>query len=105
MIELLIFGMATWRISSMLVNEDGPHYWFQDLRKWAGIEYDLRGEIESTKDTFLSGILSCLWCCSVWVALILGLLYFISPDLTLKIATILAFSTVAIVIDTKLITR
>lgn len=105
MIEILIIGMATWRLSSILVNEDGPKYWMKDFRQWAGISYDSFGRMEAVKETLLAGILSCLWCCSVWVGGGFAIAYYFSPLITLKIATALSFSTVAIVIESMLVRR
>lgn len=105
MIEILIFGMATWRIASMLVNEDGPWYVFLELRKRVGIAYDDLGQIDSIRENLPASILSCVWCCSVWIAFGWGLAYLLSPIVVLKIATALSFSTVAIVIDNLLSRR
>lgn len=105
MIELLILGLATWRISSLFVYEDGPWFIFLNIRKWAGLQYDDLGRLAASKENLLAGALSCLWCFSIWVALVFAVLYLIQPDITLKIATALSFSTVAIIIDSKLVNR
>lgn len=44
--------LATWRLTSLLVQEDGPARLFARLRAFS---------------TF-GGVLECVWCCSVWVA-------------------------------------
>lgn len=59
--KVLILGLATWRLSSLLVNEEGPFYMFTRLRSWAGVYEE--GEMRQTALLF-----SCLWCMSVWVA-------------------------------------
>jgi hypothetical protein len=60
---VVLLGLATWRISSLLVNEDGPFYMFHRLRQWMGV-YEA-GEMRQTALLF-----SCVWCMSVWVALV-----------------------------------
>lgn len=100
MIEFLIFALATWRISSILVYEDGPNYIFRRFRMWSGIGYDsVLGEIDTIKENWLSGVLSCLWCCSVWVGTFFIALHLFYPLVAIKIAAVFALSTVAIVID------
>jgi len=93
--EILIYGMAVWRVASLFVYETGPRNIFLKLRYWAGIEHE--GMIP---DNFFGGVLSCIWCSSIWVAFFLTLLWLISPDWALKLAVFLSLSTVAILIDT-----
>lgn len=58
--ELLIKAIATWRISHMLVHEDGPNDSIIILRHKAKIRYG------SWSPLF------CLWCTSVWVAIVVS---------------------------------
>ena len=51
--DLVVLALATWRLSYMLVMEAGPFDVFKRLRA-------------STK---LGGLLECVFCMSVWVAL------------------------------------
>ena len=51
-LELLVFGIATWRLSYMLVRESGPRQIFTHLR-------------DSTRTWKL---FDCLYCVSMWVA-------------------------------------
>lgn len=62
-----IFGLAVWRISSMLVNETGPWQIFERLRNRVGILHDQDGKPYQYPDGFFPQLLSCTWCCSVWV--------------------------------------
>lgn len=91
---LLIYGMAVWRISSLLTGESGPRGVFERLRQWAGIEHE-----GMEPDNILGGILSCVWCASVWVAFFFTIFWLISPEWSLKVAIALSFSTLAILID------
>lgn len=56
--DIVIAILATWRISSLFANEDGPFYVFARLRSVR----------------FLGKLLDCLWCVSVWVGMAVGLL-------------------------------
>lgn len=52
MFELILLSLATWRITSLLTEEDGPADIFVRLRK----HYNPLG------------VLDCFWCTSIWVA-------------------------------------
>lgn len=55
----------------MFVLEAGPFDCFENLRKWAGVPEE--GEIERG---LIPGVLSCLWCASVWTTFaMMGLWY------------------------------
>lgn len=94
----LILALATWRISSLIVNEDGPGDIFTRLRVLAGVRYD--GEtFQQTADNVIAGAFMCIWCMSIWVGLILMIAYSLLPQPTLWIATPLAFSAATIMVD------
>ena len=97
--ELLIYGMAVWRISSLFVREDGPALIFRRIREKAGITHDASGEVAIIPDTLRAGVLSCVWCASIWVSFFLTIFWLASPEWSLKFAVIFAFSSVAILID------
>lgn len=63
-ITLFILILATWRISSLLVYEDGPFEIFERLRQRAGVVYNAHSQREGTNE--LARALTCLWCVSVW---------------------------------------
>lgn len=62
---ILICGLVVWRISSLLVNETGPFDIFENIRFYSGVRYN---EIGTYGINFISKILSCVWCMSVWVS-------------------------------------
>ena len=95
--ELFILGMATWRLTSMIVDEDGPLYIFERFRYWIGIRRTEDG-LKFGTNVIAEG-LSCVWCTSVWVALGLTLLYLFWPDITVVVSVPLALSAVAIIIQ------
>jgi len=108
---LIVYSLATWRISSLLVNELGPFAIFLRFRVFIGIEYIIMGEPEQTVDDVINNYsfwenedelyqkeyanefakaLSCIWCTSVWVSL-----FFILCEATLisyALGTIHAFA-------------
>lgn len=65
LIEILICGLAVWRVTSLLVYEDGPFEIFVKLRAAAGV-YDL-GE-DGKPSSFFGGLLNCFPCTSIWLA-------------------------------------
>lgn len=69
LLPLVEWGLATWRLSRMLVKEQGPYHIFERLRRATGIEYE-SGDVLSYPDW---NPLHCVYCTSVWVALVLGL--------------------------------
>ena len=99
LLALVIFGLATWRLSSMLVRERGPWNLFVWIRERAGIGHDDEGHPYMIPDTTITGILSCVWCASMWVALGWLGLWLITPLLATKIAAVFAISTGAILVD------
>lgn len=82
--RLLLAAMACWRLTSLLVYEDGPSAVFAYLR----------GAVSE----WMGGLLDCFWCTSLWVAAPLAALAW-WPDGRLMILGWLAVSTGAIVID------
>lgn len=53
-LDLLILALFTWRLAYMLVKEDGPFQVFARLRA----------------RTTIGGVLTCIYCMSVWTALL-----------------------------------
>lgn len=96
-ITLLILILATWRISLLFVNEDGPFGMFEWLRYWTGVKYNEKREPFGTG--LISDILSCVWCLSVWVGVIITIFYLIVPDYTTWLCLPFALSAGAIIVE------
>jgi len=98
MLRLIELILACWRLSSLIVFEDGPFDIFGKLRNAAGVRY--------TEDTtpygtnVVSEAMTCLWCTSVWVALLLGFARMVKPGKWL--VRWLSISAGAIVLDEAL---
>ena len=72
MILLLVSILATWRVSSLLVNESGPYDILGRFRDWVGVAYD-----ESSRPygkNVVAAMLLCLWCTSFWVGAVIAIL-------------------------------
>lgn len=73
LLDVLVKGLATWRLSSMLVNEDGPNFILQNLRIRSGLRYDVLTEQQVVSWPAWNP-LHCVACTSVYVSLVLALL-------------------------------
>lgn len=83
---MLEYVLATWRLSYLLVREDGPGNLARKLRERTGIVYDEEtGHVVSYPDW---NPLTCVYCTSIWVAMIL----FYAPRYVHKILTASAVS-------------
>lgn len=81
--SFLILSLATFRVSRLLTTD----VIFEDLRDRIWKKFS-----PLTKFGYL---FTCIWCMSVWVALVLVICYTIIPTVTLLVALPLAFSAVA----------
>lgn len=95
----LILGLATWRISSLLVHEAGPGDVFVKLREGVGFTHDANNHKVIIPDGFWGGVLSCVWCCSLWVGVGWVIFYAILPGLAVWTALVFALSTVAVLVE------
>lgn len=100
-LESAVFGLATWRIASLLVNEDGPWFIFENLRTLSGIQYHLSvpEPVKIVPDRFLPQVISCLWCTSIYIGAAWIIFYMFSPTIAFYAALPFALSTVAILVD------
>lgn len=69
--KLIIIGLATWRVTNIVVYERGPWDIFIKLREALDIEHDDEGNPIAGKPT---NVLFCPYCTSVWIAGILLIL-------------------------------
>lgn len=98
-LDLIIFALATWRISTMLVREDGPFFVFKKIREISGITHDQVGRVLTVPDRLFAGLLSCVWCTSVWVSGIWIVLWIALPSPIILVATLFSLSSLAIAFD------
>jgi hypothetical protein len=99
-IFLVILGLATWRVSSLFVNEQGPFNMFVKIRELAGIQhYPEDFSIVQIPDRLFAQILSCVWCMSMYVGIFWTILYFVHPGLALGLSLPFALSAMGILIN------
>lgn len=88
--QLIVFSIATWRVASLFVNEDGPWFIFEKLRYEAGIRNMEIGP------GFLAQLLSCTWCFSLYVGVGWTLFYLWQPKIAFLCACAFALSAITI---------
>lgn len=94
--DFLILALATFRISSLIADEDGPLGLFEWLRGRVGVKRDERGDNYGTNN-FAVGVV-CILCNSVWVGVVVMALYIYLEQITVWVAFPLALSAVALII-------
>jgi hypothetical protein len=90
----IINALAVWRLSSLIVREDGPLDVFYRVRRAAGAEDE--GQLSN-----LAKGLTCVWCVSVWIAIATIVLRLVFPKSFLLLIP-LALSAVAVLVDETL---
>lgn len=98
MIETLILALAAWRITSLLVCEDGPNDVIAKFRNIIGVRYD-QYSVPYGKN-IIASLFTCVWCLSIWVSAIFALLSPYSTNVIWYLVAVLALSTIVIVVDT-----
>ena len=88
-------SLAAWRLASLVANEDGPWYIFKRLRQRAE---DWCKTYKFCRELGLYELFACEWCNSIWIGVILTLLYLWIGETILYIALPLALSTVVIIL-------
>jgi len=101
-LDFVVLSLAIWRLSNMLVGEDGPWLVFEHLRLRVGLQppqypnmmrdTDPPGQMPGT-------LFSCVWCISFWIAGIFAALYALKRNLAFWLSLPLALSAVSCIID------
>lgn len=80
--DMLLLGLAVWRLSHLITSEVGPARLLERLRTWAGVVVEVLDdgseEVIVSPGT-LAELVSCQWCVSVWIGMAAALLYALSP--------------------------
>jgi 1,4-dihydroxy-2-naphthoate octaprenyltransferase len=90
----IVYVLAIWRLSNMLVDELGPFHVFAKLRHKVGVKYSTHNNPYG--ETFLSEIFSCVYCVSVWISIIFVICDKLHKVLLSRFAIPMALSTGAI---------
>lgn len=88
----MLVGLAAWRVSSLLLYEDGPWAAFARLRSAAGVE-------RSGEMTGLATLFSCVWCMSVWIGAPLATFAIVGGRVADILLLALAASAISIALD------
>jgi len=95
-LEFLVLALATWRLTSLLVWEDGPFEVFAKLRHRLGVRYDEMSQPYGS-NWFAKGVV-CPACASVWFGTMWGIAYLLWNP-TWYIAFLFALSAGAIIVE------
>jgi len=88
-------SLAAWRLASLIANEDGPWMIFKRFRQRAE---QWCNNYRFCRELGLYELVTCEWCNSIWIGIIVTVLYLWIGETVLYIALPLALSTVAIII-------
>jgi len=90
----ILLGIATYRLSFLLADEDGPWEIIERFRYFIGVRYDDTSMRYGT-NVFANGII-CSFCNSVWIGIGLTVLWFLSPEILFIVALPFALSGFAV---------
>lgn len=96
MLDLVILVLATWRLTSLLVWEDGPFEVFARLRHLLGVQYDDLNR--PMGGNWLAKGVICPACASVWFGTLWAVAYWLWPDVA-WVALPFALSAGAIIVE------
>lgn len=82
----MIMALGVWRITNLLMYEEGPYTLFGKLRTRIG------------KKSELAKIFSCFWCLSIWVGVLVTVGICFRPDWTFTICLPFGLSAIAIIL-------
>lgn len=94
--ELVLIGLASWRVASLLSWEAGPLRVLTGIRSLLGFSHDGAGHPEGYRENVATDLLSCVWCLSIWIA---GGLWVVWEQVSDIPVLILAASTIAVVVE------
>lgn len=81
-LDVVIIGLAGWRLASLLVTEEGPGLIFMRFRMWLGV----REEPGEQSSGFFPLVFSCMWCMSVWTTLLAAGIWYLEPVAVMIVA-------------------
>lgn len=86
--EVLIIGLAAWRLAALLSYERGPFDVFVHFRSLFGIEHDSTSyEPVSWPQNSLARALTCVWCLGLYMAVLTwGIWELVDPTVVVVIA-------------------
>ena len=97
LINFIILILATFRLSHLIANEDGPYEILDKVRHFIGVRIDQYGRQFGNNN--LSIGLICPLCNSVWIGIILIILFYTMPDLSILLMLPFSLSGFVLLID------
>lgn len=102
--DVLVIGLAAFRVASLLAHESGPFDVFLRLRSLAGVEHTETGEPFSWPETFFGKLLRCPWCLSPWTAALMAALW-LAGGIGAVIVAVLAAAAVVVIVAEHVASR
>ena len=99
MIDLLIMGLACWRLCALIAYECGPWDIFRLFRTRIGIKHLDKCEPTIIGNGFMAQLFGCVWCISVWFAIMIYGSWLIWPGMTIIVLSPFALSAAAIIVE------
>src|SRR3990167_9149620 len=90
---LLVLALSTWRITSLLVNEDGPRNILVKFRYFTGVRFDEHSEPYGLN--VVADALTCVWCTSPYIGLFVWIFWLVFHQLAIVVLMPFAISTAA----------
>ena len=84
--QMVIIGLASWRLAAMLSYERGPFDVFLRFREALGFKHDDKGKPTEWPSNVVTAALSCVWCLGLWAAAALYGLWQLEPVAVMVVA-------------------
>lgn len=95
--DIIILSLAVWQISNLLIDEAGPYSILERFRARIGIGYNAQGFPYAENE--LAELFSCHFCLSIWIGILIAILYFFYPSLAYWLCLPFALSTLSLMVD------
>lgn len=92
--NLLLLALATWRLTNLLTDEQGPFDMFVHMRHKLGVRKNAQNENYGI--TELGKLFSCIWCLSPWIGLLFSVVYYLRRGVAIAITLPLSLSALAL---------
>jgi len=96
-VDFVLLSLATWRLTSLVVKEDGPWDILARLRHGVGVRFNERSQPYGLN--VLGGVFACMWCASVWVGAAMALGFWLAPTAIRFLCLPLALSAAALIVE------
>lgn len=94
---LLVGGLATWRMASLLAEEDGPWGILEWLRVKMGMKFDAMSQPYGA--TEIAKTILCIWCSTPWIGAAWAAFWLAAPRAAFALAMPFALSAVALIVN------